>query len=125
MPSTTTPDHADNIPKTSKAYKILSNAQWIEWQANGTFSGAGIDLTDGFIHLSTAHQAGETYAKFFAGQLDLVLVEVDLERVDARLVRWEPSRGGELFPHIYGELPLDAAVSHTENINRESFETLR
>lgn len=111
--------------KDSKAYKILSKPQWEEWQASGTFSGAGIDINDGFIHLSTAPQAGETYDKFFAGQSGLVLAEVDLEKLGSEPVKWEPSRHGELFPHVYGKIPLTAVVSHSEDITRDQLDEIQ
>ena len=69
------------------------------------FKGAGIDINDGFIHFSTAQQAAETAAKHFAGQAGLVLVAVDAEKIGAAL-KWEVSRGGQLFPHLYASLPI-------------------
>jgi uncharacterized protein (DUF952 family) len=71
------------------------------------FEGSGVDLADGFIHFSTAAQAGETARRHFAGQADLVVLAVDAEGLGEAL-RWEPSRGGDLFPHLYG--PLDVAL---------------
>jgi uncharacterized protein (DUF952 family) len=93
----------------SKAYKILTAGQWAGWQAKGEFTGAPIDIEDGYIHLSTAEQVTETAAKHFAGLSDLVLAEVDLDAL-GDVVHWEPSRGGQLFPHIYGTIPLDAVT---------------
>ena len=96
-----------NPRPASRAYKILTAGQWRGWQAAGVFEGAPIDLEDGYIHLSAAEQVAETHEKHFAGLHDLMLVEVDLDALgDA--VRWEPSRGGQLFPHVYGTIPLDA-----------------
>lgn len=93
----------------TKAYKILTAGQWVGWQDRGRFAGAPIDIEDGYIHLSTAAQVAETHAKHFAGLHDLVLAEVDLDPLgDA--VRWEPSRGGQLFPHVYGDIPLDVVT---------------
>jgi uncharacterized protein (DUF952 family) len=90
-------------------YKIATAALWHEAEAKGVFDGAPIDLADGYIHFSTAAQAEETAAKWFAGQADLMLIGVDpLKLGDA--LRWEPSRGGALFPHLYAKLPLDAVV---------------
>jgi uncharacterized protein (DUF952 family) len=86
-------------------YKIVPASLWRESEAAGVFNGSPIDLRDGFIHLSTAAQARETAARHFAGQNDLLLVAVLLDGGD---VRWEPSRGGDLFPHLYGPLPLAA-----------------
>jgi uncharacterized protein (DUF952 family) len=77
------------------------------------FAGAPVDLQDGFIHLSTAAQLQETIDKHFAGQSDLWLAAVDLDAL-APAVKWEPSRGGQLFPHIYGTLPLDAVLAYSE-----------
>ena len=103
-------------------FKIISAAEWQAAERAGAFKGAGIDLSDGFIHFSTAEQAAETAAKHFAGQRDLVLVAVDAEPLGAAL-KWEVSRGGQLFPHLYANLatrdvtwvkplPLDASGKH-------------
>src|SRR5262249_38325833 len=73
----------------------------------GEFTGAPVDLADGYIHFSTADQVEETAAKHFAGQRDLILVAVDADALGAAL-KWEPSRGGALFPHLYGKLSLTA-----------------
>lgn len=92
------------------AFKILTAEQWTDWQANGMLHGAPIDLQDGFIHLSATDQVRETAEKHFAGQHSLMLIEVDLLQLgDA--VRWEPSRGGALFPHVYAPIPLAAVLS--------------
>ena len=91
------------------AFKILTAPQWAQFQAQGVFSGAPVDLADGYIHLSTADQCDETLAKHFAGQTGLVIVEVDLAAL-GDTIRWETSRGGALFPHIYGVLPLAAVL---------------
>ena len=88
-------------------YKICSDALWREAERVGVFAGAAIDLEDGYIHFSTAAQAPETAARHFAGQGELVLVAVAAEALGDGL-RWEPSRGGDLFPHLYGPLRLDA-----------------
>ena len=94
------------------AFKILTAEQWADWQAIGVLEGAPIDLQDGFIHLSAANQVRETAEKHFAGQHGLVLLEIDLQQLgDA--VRWEQSRGGALFPHVYAPIPLAAALSAT------------
>ncbi|MCP8938106.1 DUF952 domain-containing protein [Alsobacter sp. SYSU M60028] len=81
---------------------------WRQAEAAGVFAGAPVDLADGYIHFSTAAQARETAAKHFAGQRDLVLVAVEAEALDEAL-KWEPSRGGALFPHLYAPLPVSAA----------------
>ena len=88
-------------------YKISDVALWNEAKRMGVFTGAPVDVADGFIHFSTAAQAAETAARHFAGRGDLVLVAVDADALGAGL-RHEPSRGGALFPHLYGTLPLAA-----------------
>ena len=88
-------------------YKILPATLWREAEKAGRFAGSEVDIKDGFIHFSTAAQVAETAAKHFAGARDLVLVRVDATRLGAAL-KWEPSRGGALFPHLYGDLDLAA-----------------
>jgi uncharacterized protein (DUF952 family) len=88
-------------------YKICDRTAWQAAGAAGTFRGAAVDLRDGFIHFSTAAQLAETAAKHFADATDLVLVAADADALGAAL-KWEVSRGGELFPHLYGDLPLAA-----------------
>jgi uncharacterized protein (DUF952 family) len=88
-------------------YKICPEPLWAEAQRSGSFAGAPIDLEDGFIHFSTADQVRETAARHFAGQDGLLLVAVDGKALGPGL-RYEPSRGGDLFPHLYGALPLSA-----------------
>jgi uncharacterized protein (DUF952 family) len=90
-------------------YKICTASEWHEAEHAGTYRGSAVDRKDGFIHFSTAQQAAETASKWFAGQRDLVLVAVDGNALGARL-KWEPSRGGALFPHLYGDLPLSAVL---------------
>ncbi len=90
-------------------YKIATAALWREAEENGRFTGAPIDIADGFIHFSTAGQAKETAAKHFAGQTDLVLVAIDGARLDDAL-KYEVSRGGALFPHLYGVLEMNAVL---------------
>jgi uncharacterized protein (DUF952 family) len=90
-------------------FKIVSTPEWRAAETAGVFDGAGIDRADGYIHFSTAEQAPETAAKWFAGRDDLMLVAVETEALGDAL-RWEPSRGGALFPHLYGSLPLSAVV---------------
>ena len=90
-------------------YKITPRTLWREAEAAGRFVGAPVDRADGFIHFSTALQVRETAARHFAGQDDLVLVAVDEARLGPAL-KYEPSRGGALFPHLYGPLPLDAVL---------------
>ena len=91
----------------SIAYKILTADQWAVFEREGLFTGAPVDLADGYIHLSTADQLEETLAKHFAGQSALVIAEIDLSGFGAAL-KWEVSRGDQLFPHIYGVLPMSA-----------------
>lgn len=93
----------------STAFKILTAGQWARFEADGVFHGAPVDLADGYIHLSAADQVQGTLDKHFAGQARLVIVEVDLDMLGDE-VRWEISRGGALFPHIYGVLPMNAVV---------------
>ena len=93
------------------AYKVLTNEQMDVLLRDGVFLGAPIDLADGYIHLSAADQVTETVDKHFAGQTGLHVAAVDLAALgDA--VKWEPSRGGQLFPHIYAALPLSAVPAH-------------
>jgi uncharacterized protein (DUF952 family) len=84
-------------------FKICPVALWREAEAKGLFEGAPVDLADGFIHFSTAEQVAETAAKHFAGLSDLLLVSVEGDALGDAL-RWEASRGGALFPHLYGPL---------------------
>jgi len=92
-----------------RIFKIATAAQWTAAQATGVFEGAPVDRADGYIHFSTEAQLAETLAKHFAGQRDLVILAVESEALGAAL-RWEPSRGGQLFPHLYGTLPVIAVV---------------
>jgi len=87
-------------------YKILPMSLWDEAKRAGVFRGAPVDIADGYIHFSTATQAAETAAKHFAGQTDLMLLHVDADALGPAL-KWEPSRGGALFPHLYAELDLN------------------
>lgn len=87
----------------SRIYKILPRTEWEAAQAAGRFEGSAVDRQDGFIHFSTAAQAGETARRHFAGQDGLVVLEVEGDDLGEGL-RWEPSRGGDLFPHLYGHL---------------------
>lgn len=91
-------------------YKVIDGDTWSEVEAAGQFVGAEIDLADGFIHFSTAAQVEDTVAKHFADRVNLVLVAVDAEKLGEQL-KWEPSRGGDLFPHCYGAMSLDAVLS--------------
>ena len=90
-------------------YKILPAPLWREAERAGCFRGSEVDLRDGFIHFSTADQVEETAHKHFAGQDNLLLVRVDAAKLGDAL-KWEPSRGGALFPHLYGELDVTAVA---------------
>jgi len=93
------------------AYKVLTGPQMMVLEADGVFAGAPIDLVDGYVHLSAADQVTETVDKHFAGQSGLHVAAVDL-MVLGDAVKWEPSRGGALFPHIYAPLPLNAVLAY-------------
>jgi uncharacterized protein (DUF952 family) len=86
-------------------YKICPSALWHEAERAGTFAGAAVDHADGYIHLSAAAQVAETAVRHFAGQEGLLLVAIDAAALGSAL-RYELSRGGQLFPHLYGTLPL-------------------
>lgn len=90
-------------------YKILPASMWSEANEIGLFRGSAIDLSDGFIHFSGADHVVETAAKHFAGQRDLLLLYVDVKLLGDAL-KWETSRGGALFPHLYGAMPLTAVT---------------
>ena len=95
---------------SATAFKVLTQQQWADFERERVFRGAPVDIADGYIHLSTAEQLDTTIANYFAGQDGLMIAEVDLIQLgDA--VRWEPARDGDLFPHIYAELPIHAVVS--------------
>lgn len=102
-------------PEPDLIYKIATADAVAGAQASGSFTGMPIDHRDGYIHLSTAAQLGETLSLHFRGQRDLVLLAVRTADVAGSL-RWEPSRGGDLFPHLYGPLPL-AAVAWTASVS--------
>ena len=93
------------------AYKVLTAAEMDTLERDGVFAGAEVDVADGYIHLSTAAQLTETVDKHFAGRDGLHIAAVDLDALADR-VRWEESRGGQLFPHLYAPLPLDAVVAY-------------
>ena len=88
-------------------YKICEQNAWVAAEQHGEFPGSGDDARDGFIHLSTAAQLAGTFAKHFAGATDLLLVAVEADALGQAL-KWETSRGGELFPHLYAALPFKA-----------------
>jgi len=88
-------------------YKIVPQTLWRDAEARGYFEGSPVDLADGYIHFSTHEQAAETAAKHFAGQSDLLLVAINTAALRDAL-KYEPSRGGALFPHLYERLDLQA-----------------
>lgn len=100
---------------TATIFKICPRSAWDDACRDGRYAGSGDDKRDGFIHFSARHQVAATAAKYFRGQQDLVLVAIDAQRLGDNL-KWEPSRGGDLFPHLYGDLdPASArAVLHLE-----------
>lgn len=93
-------------------YKIEDAKVWTDAQALGHYAGSPLDLADGFIHMSTSAQVRETAGKWFAGKADLVLVGVDSDAL-AGALKWEVSRDGALFPHIYAALPMNAVLCVT------------
>jgi uncharacterized protein (DUF952 family) len=90
-------------------YKICGQAEWAAAEAAGRYEGSADDIRDGFIHFSTGAQLAGTLAKHFAGRDDLLLIAVASEALGEAL-KWEPSRGGDLFPHLYAALPVSAAL---------------
>ncbi len=89
-------------------FKIVGAAEWGRAEAAGRFEGSAVDIQDGFIHLSAAHQMRETAARHFGGRQGLVLVALAEDHLTG--LRWEPSRGGALFPHVYGAIDTRLAV---------------
>ena len=94
-------------------YKLLRPAEWADLQARGATPGAPIDVADGYVHFSTAAQVGETAGKYFAGDTGVMLLTVDADTLGDAL-KWEPSRGGALFPHLYRELRLSDVIEARE-----------
>lgn len=95
-----------------RIYKILPRAEWDAAQASGRFDGSAADHADGYIHFSTAAQAGETARKYFSNLPDLLVLEIEADSLGPAL-RWEPSRGGDLFPHLYSPLAVsDVLAAH-------------
>lgn len=91
------------------AYKILRPAEWAQMQRDGQTDGAPVDLADGYVHLSTGKQVAETLRKHFADEEELLLLACGQDSMAADL-RWEPSRGGALFPHLYRPLRMSDIV---------------
>ncbi|WP_314375607.1 DUF952 domain-containing protein [Sphingomonas paucimobilis] len=100
------------MSRPTTAYKVLTAEQMAALEQEGVFRGAPVDIADGYIHLSTAAQLTETVDKHFANQTDLHIAAVDLEAM-GEAVKWEESRGGQLFPHLYAPLPLTAVVAYS------------
>lgn len=95
-----------------RIFKILGRDEWAAAQAAGRFEGSAVDHQDGYIHFSTAAQAPETARRYFSGRTDLVVLEVEGDDLGTAL-KWEPSRGGDLFPHLYAPLAVtDVRVVH-------------
>lgn len=90
-------------------YKICTETLWQEAERAGFFKGSPVDIQDGYLHFSTAEQVRETAAKHFSGQGDLLLIAINADALGAAL-RYEPSRGGDLFPHLYAPLPLSSVL---------------
>ena len=93
----------------SLIYKVVARDVWESARKTGVFKGVSIDLQDGYIHFSTRAQVRETVAKHFAGQTDLLIVAVEAESLGEQ-IKWEPSRGGDLFPHLYDDLHFSSVV---------------
>jgi uncharacterized protein (DUF952 family) len=94
-------------------YKIFRADEWAALEREGETLGAPVDLADGFVHFSTADQVQETAARHFAGAAGLVLLTCDADAMGDDL-RWEPSRGGALFPHLYRPLRMADVLTHTD-----------
>lgn len=92
-------------PHASHIFKIITAPLWADAQSNGTVPGMPIDDADGYMHFSTKEQLNETLSLHFKGQSDLYILKVATDSVSQDL-KWEPSRGGALFPHLYGQLPI-------------------
>jgi uncharacterized protein (DUF952 family) len=93
------------------AFKIFTADQWAQFVSDGVFHGAPVDLADGYIHLSAADQLQGTLDKHFAGQAGLVIAEINLATL-SDILKWEVSRGGALFPHVYGPLGIETVLNH-------------
>ncbi|WP_174297829.1 DUF952 domain-containing protein [Sphingomonas bacterium] len=98
-------------PDGDTAYKVLTADEMAALERDGSFAGAPVDIADGYIHLSTASQLTETVDRHFAGQGSLHVAAVDLGSFGDSL-RWEPSRGGQPFPHLYAPLPLETVIAY-------------
>lgn len=101
-------DTADETGVVTHVYKLLSANAWEMAKADGRFAGSEVDIKDGYMHFSTADQLAETARRHFGGQRDLVCLAVDSDQMQA--LKWEPSRGGALFPHLYSTLETERVV---------------
>lgn len=99
----------NDVPSVADVFKVLPAPLWQEAIRTGTFTGSSDDIRDGFIHLSTAEQISGTLAKYFRQQSDLLIIAFSSKDMGA-LLKWEPSRGGALFPHVYGDIPVGLAL---------------
>lgn len=100
----------DELSRKKLIFHMCRADEWRQAEARGAYAGSSQDLSDGFIHFSAGNQVVESAAKHRAGQKDLLLLSVDQERLPDGMLKWEASRGGQLFPHLYGALPILAAV---------------
>ena len=96
-----------NVPPL--IYKVTNRSEWKAAKDAGVFAGAPVDFEDGYIHFSTEEQVRETVEKHFQGQTELLLLCVEFSRLGHE-IKWEESRGGQLFPHLYSQLPIEAVV---------------
>jgi uncharacterized protein (DUF952 family) len=101
---------ANPMAAPARVFKICSHSEWADAKATGAYAGSADDRRDGYIHLSTAEQARDTARKYFSNRQDLLLVAFDAAALGSQL-RWEPSRGGALFPHLYADLPTALALA--------------
>ncbi len=110
-------------PRSHRLFKICSAGEWQSALQKTAFEGSAADRRDGFIHLSDKYQAPDTLLRYFSGKRGLVLLEIDSTLLDERELKWEPSRGGQLFPHLYGELAIDKVrhVTAIPDTGREDF----
>ncbi len=102
-------DGESDLVKPPVVFKVLARADWDEARVDGLYRGSPDDRRDGFIHFSAAYQLEGTLAKYFRGKADHLLVAFDTDALGPEL-KWEPSRGGDLFPHLYGPLPVALAL---------------
>jgi uncharacterized protein (DUF952 family) len=100
---------SEGVPMSTVVYKICQRSDWAAAEKIGRYTGSADDIRDGFIHLSAQPQLAETARRYFSGQADLVLIAFDAKRFGEAL-RWEPSRGGDLFPHLFADLPTALAL---------------